>query len=316
MLTTYAGVNQAIADGQCYKTSWAKTGGSTYVAGFWYNTFALAGQPSAGSYTGSARTATPCYGSAGPWGAATPGKISCAENVGVSYSGNDWYKHVLSMEMSTVTATGAPAWLILIDMLMYYPSIDMNSGSQQAMTNVATLPRYTDGAGVKMFLEATTALGATPVNLSSAQTVPANGFTYTDASGTPNSFLPGTVAIGAAAGSRAAQSISHGGLAANTFGPFIPMAAGDTGVRSVENFQLTAGTGSASSAALVLCKPLATIPLISSTAPATTAAVRDFIFNMPGFPQVHDGACLSFIICPGAAAVTATWQGILEFVWG
>ena len=316
MLTNYAGINASIAAGQCYKTSWAKTGGATYVAGFWYNTFALAGQPSAGSYTGSARNAIPCYGSAGPWGAATPGKISCGENVGVSYSGNNWYKHLLNIEMSTVTATGAPAWLILIDMLMYYPGIDMNSGSQQAMTNVATLPRYTDGAGVKMFLEATTALGSTAVNLSSAQTVPANGFTYTDASGNSNSYIPGTVAIAAAAGSRAVQSISHGGLAANTFGPFIPMAAGDTGVRSVENFQMTAGTGSASAAALVLCKPLATIPLISSAAGTTVASVRDFIFNMPGFPQVYDGACLSFLVCPGQAAVTATWQGMLDFVWG
>ena len=234
----------------------------------------------------------------------------------MAYSSNDWYKHVMSMEMSTVTATGAPAWLILVDMLMYYPGIDMNSGSQQVMTNVATLPRYTDGRGVKMFLEATTALGATAVNFSSAQTVPANGFTYTDADGTPNSYLPGTIAIGAAAGSRALQSIVHSGLAANTFGPFIPMAAGDTGVRSVENFQMTAGTASASTAALVLCKPLATIPLISSTAPATTAVLRDFIFNMPGFPQVYDGACLSFLVCPGQAAVTATWQGILDFVWG
>ena len=316
MLTTYSSINASIAAGRCYKTSWAKTGGGTYVAGFWYNTFSLAGQPSAGSYTGSARTAIPCYGCAGTWGAATPGKISYGEGVGSSYSGNNWYRHLLNMEMSTVTATGAPAWLVLIDMLMYYPSLDMNSGSQQAMTNSATLPRYTDGVGVKMFLEVTTALGATGVNLSSIQTVPANGFTYTDATGASNSYLPGTIAIGAAAGSRAVQSLAHGGLAANTFGPFIPLAAGDTGVRSVENFQLTAGTGSASAAALVLCKPLATIPLISSTAPATTAAIRDYIFNMPGFPQIYDGACLSFLICPGQAAASATWQGMMDFVWG
>jgi hypothetical protein len=316
MLTTYAGVNAAMAAGQCYKTSWLKTGGGTYTAGFWYNTFALAGQPSAGTYSGSARTAIPCYGSAGPWGAATPGKISCGENVGTSYSGNNWFKHLLNMEMSTVTATGAPAWLILIDMLMYYPGIDMNSGSVQAMTNVATLPRYTDGQGVKIFLEATSAFGATGVNLSSAQTVPANGFTYTDAGGTPNSYLPGTISVGAAAGSRVAQVLVHTGLAANTFGPFIPLSPGDLGIRSVDNFQLTAGTGLASTAALVMCKPLATIPLISSTAPAITAVARDYVFNMPGFPQILDGACLSFLICPGQAAVTANWQGMLDFVWG
>lgn len=317
MLTSYAGVTAAIAAGQTYKTSWSKTGGATYTAGFWYNTFALAGQPIAGSYTGAARTATPLYGCAGTWGAATPGRISCAEGVGTTYTGNNWFKHLTNLEAQTPTATGAPAWMILVDLLLYYPGIDMNSGSVQTMTNSSStpLPRHTNGSGVKMFLEVTTALGATPVNLSSAQTLPANGLVYSDTNGNP-SYIPGTVSIGAAAASRAVQCIAHSGLTANAFGPFIPLSAGDLGVQAVQQFQLTAATGSASSAALVLCKPLATIPLIAATAPNIAATARDYLFNMPALPGIDDGACLAFLICPGAAAVSANWLATLDFVWG
>ena len=322
MLTTHAGISTAISAGQYYKTSWNKTTAATWTAGFWYNTFILGGQPSAGSYTGSVRTGTPLYGCAGTWGVATPGKISYGEGVGTSYSGNNWFRHLLDMEMNTVVSTAAPAWLMLVDLLMYYPGLAMDSAGIQTLTNNPLigsypLPRYSNGSGVQMFLEVTTVLGGTGVYLSSLQQSP-GGFLYTDANGNTGNQLPGQITVGAAAGSRVVQCITHSGLAANTFGPFIPLAANNnTGVQSVQSFQITATTGTAgAAAALVLCKPLATIPLISATSPNITTVVRDYIFNMPGFPQIYDGACLAFLICPGAAAVTPTWQGTLDFVWG
>jgi len=39
---------------------------------------------------------------------------------------------------------------VLLDYLLYYPSIDDGTLDEQVMDNTVTLPRYTDGKGVQM----------------------------------------------------------------------------------------------------------------------------------------------------------------------
>ena len=221
------------------------------------------------------------------------------------------------MEVSAVSGNaGAPGWLLLVDLLGYYAAIDMTSGSQQGapmtVSGTQVLPRYASGLGVQMFLEATTATGATASAMSTALSVPANGVVYTNSSSVGSRYIPGNVAYVA---SSAVQSIVHSGVAVNNFGPFISLAAGDSGVQSVQYFQNTTANASGQ-CALVLCKPLATVPLISVTSPNVTVVARDFLFNMPGLPRIEDGACLSFLYCPGAAATSTPFYGTLDFVWG
>ena len=318
---TVSDVNAAIAAGRYYKTSWMKTVVGTYTAGRWYNTYLLGGVPAAGTYPGAAQTFSPLYGTSGSWGGATNyGSIPCGQTVGTAYTGNNWFKHLLNVEVSAISGNaGAPGWLLLVDLLGYYAGMDMSSGSQQGalgggpMTNVGTqvYPRYANGVGVMAFLEVTTATGGTTSALSTALSVPANGFTYTNSAGVGSRYIPGTVAYVA---SSAVQSIVHSGTVVNTFGPFLPLAAGDQGIQSVQYFQNT--IANSGQCAIVMCKPLASIPLISVTSPNITAVVRDFLFNMPGLPRIEDGACLSFLYCPGAGATATPAIGTLEFVWG
>ena len=316
--STVADVNSAIAAGRYYKTSWMKTVVGTYTAGRWYNTFLLGGVPAAGTYPGSALTFSPLYGTSGSWGGATNyGSIPCGQTVGTSYTGNNWFKHLLNVEVSAISGNaGAPGWLMLVDLLGYYAAIDMTSGSQQGspmtVSGTQVLPRYANGVGVQMFLEATTATGATASAMSTALSVPANGVVYTNSSSVGNRYIPGTVAYVA---SSAVQSIVPSGTAVNNFGPFITLAAGDSGVQSVQYFQNTTANASGQ-CALVLCKPLATVPLVSVTSPNITAVAREFLFNMPGLPRIEDGACLAFLACPGASATATPWIGTLDFVWG
>jgi len=60
-------------------------------------------------------------------------------------------KHLRSITIMTSTANAVPSYWYLMDYLLYYPFIDMDAvGETQEMVNTVTLPRYTDGAGVRM----------------------------------------------------------------------------------------------------------------------------------------------------------------------
>ena len=216
----------------------------------------------------------------------------------VNAAGNT--KYLVGIEASTAIATGVPSWLLLVDMLMYYPAIPLTTSSPQSLLGATTLPRYASGNGVMMFLElATTAGVAYNLSMSYYNTTPV---VHT---------LPGTVALTAAT---IPAHLIHSGVAVNNFGPFLPLATGDTGVTTAtyaSGFTLSGtGTGTAN---LVLCKPLAQIPITT----LGVASGRDLVFNMPSMPIIYDGACLSFLVFSGANTVQYTnFQCALDFVWG
>jgi hypothetical protein len=279
-----------MSEGKDWQTSFVKTtGAAAYTAGRWYNTFTLGGTPSAGSYTGSLAAVALTNANAGalPYG----GDVSTA------------IKHMLSLEVVGTAATAVPSVLMLVDLLMYYNAIDMDSAARQALTNIVTLPRYTDGNGVQMFLEATATTGTGTPNLYS-------GLSYTNTTPASDRTIPGTVRCTSAA---IVPHLLLTGTAQDNYGPFLPLASGDLGVKSVEYFQLSAGTGAASTACLVLCKPLLTIPMVT----ASVGNSRNYVFDMPTFPRIYDGACLAFLLrSGGAVATTTSFWGQTSFVWG
>jgi len=284
---------RANAAGRNYSFVWQKVVPAAHTAGRWYDLSGYVGSPQALTYSGPALTATALVDGVGN----VVNDILDGGNVA------GYVKYLTGMEAVTQTATGAPSWLLLVDLLMYYSNINMSTGTQQVLTNVAPLPRYADGKGVQMFLVVTTATGATGHSLHST------GFTYTNTTPTPGRTIPGTVACTASA---IVAHICHSGTAVNNFGPFIPLAAGDQGVKSVENFQLTS-TSAAGLATLVLCKPLAWINLNAAFIPQG----RDYLFHVPPLPQIYDGACLSFLMFSGAAtAASVSLNAKLDFVWG
>jgi len=186
----------------------------------------------------------------------------------------------------TASANGT---LIILDRLLYHPGINHATTGTTAMTGGSSLPRYTTGAGVMMFLEVTTGLNAT------AHTI---AFSYTDSAGNPGNSTTAITPIA----SSAARRIPYAGL-------YIPLAAGDTGVRSVESVTVT-GAGATGTSALVLAKPIATLPLASVGVQGKFDLLKDEL----DLPQITNNAALMFIVVSPSGATTPSYIGGLRAV--
>ena len=281
----------SITSGQYNRNDWNKlTGAAAYTAGRWYDFSGLTGTPVANAFAGTALTWTTCTELTG----------NGTQIFGLPNGGNvsPDTKHILNVSALTGVATGVPAQLMLVDLQGYWPSITNNSATAQTLLGTPTL-RYTNGAGCRLFFVQTATAGATAQNIavSYSNTVPTSGRT-----------LPVTVAMTASA---IAPHIAHSGTAANNYGPFLPLASGDTGVSNVASVTFSAantGTG-----ALCLARPLLTLPLTT----VSVSAERDLLNQLPSLPRVIDGACLVWLYFAGAAtAATTNFYGAVEFGWG
>lgn len=284
----------AFSSGKSFRYDWNKiTGSAAYTAGRWYNTFGLNGMPVRTTYPGTAKTYVACDESTGDG----------TDIFGMQHGGNvsTDIKHLITMAAWTTVATGVPGTLLLVDLLGYWNGIDMNSNTSQALSGTPTLTRATNGAGVRMFLTAASTTGASAHSLS---------YTYTNQSGTGSRTNPVTVACTASA---IVPHIVHSGTAANNYGPFLPLQSGDTGIQNVASVQLSAASGTASTAVLCLARPLAQITLAVNG----LMTEKDLLNQIPSMPVIPDGACLGFLYAAGAAtAANTTFAGSIEGAWG
>lgn len=158
-----------------------------------------------------------------------------------------------------------------------------------------------NGAGVQAFITPSTALGAGVPNIR---------LTYTDAAGNTGNLTPATLPISNA--SAPIGQIEYSGTAAGKYGPFVPLAAGDTGIRSVEQFNYSV-THTSGVTNVVLCRPLLTLPMTT----IGVASERDLLNQVPSLPRVYDGACLVWLMYAGAATpASSAFYGHLDFGWG
>ena len=277
----------SLTAGKSTRYDWNKiTGAAAYTAGRWYDFSQLSGLPVANTYSGTAPTWTPTSDSTG---------------IGIVHGGNvsTDLTHLLNMAAWTTAASGVPGTLQLIDMQGYWPGINLNLATAQTLTGTTTL-RYTNGAGLRLFLAATVASGAIVHNIS---------VSYTNQAGTAGRTLPVPVAGTASA---ITLHIIHAGTAANNYGPFLPLTSGDSGIQNAASVTLSAASG-AGTAALVLARPLAQITLSVSD----LMTEKDMLNQIPSLPRVLDGACLTWLYASGAAtAASSTFAGSTEFVWG
>lgn len=275
-----------VTGGKFSQGVWNKiTGGSAGAAGRWYDFSGLAGTPVANTWTGTAlawQTTTDTTGFGIPHG----GNVSADT------------KHVLNTMAVTAAATGVPGVLMFVDLQGYWPGISNNTTSPQALTGTPTL-RYSSGAGCRLYQVQTAVAGATAQNIA---------LSYTDQAGNTGNTLPVTVAMTASA---IVGHISHSGTAANNYGPFLPLASGDTGVQNVASVTMSAAnTGTF---ALCLARPLFSLPITT----AGVAAERDLVNQLPSMPRVYDGACIVPLFFAGAAvAASSNFYGTIDFGWG
>lgn len=185
--------------------------------------------------------------------------------------------------------------------------VDITDTGTGTHTLTVRLPRYDDGAGVQaiFFNNNATVMGAGTPNL----TLPR----YTNSAGTTLRATPATPA--APIGKTAATS-SHvlysGATASGKFGPFLPLAAGDAGIQSIEQIRNDA-TYTSNEYTVAMMKPLISLPLTTLGVPAE----REFGSQLPSFPRVYDGAALYWLIYSGAATpASSAFYGHVDFGWG
>ena len=263
--------------------------GATSAAGRWHDCFQAAGTGGVGALTGSAGVGVALD-------SATTGALPLSPATVTSD-----LRFLLSMMAVTPGTTVVPAVLMLTDFLYKYP-VCVVTGTPTTLNNGAGKPsRFGGGVGVMASgIVTTTAIGAASPLLT---------ITYTNS--TPTGSRTGVLAA-MVASSPLGSCFGGVAVAATLGGPFMTMAAGDSGVSQLDSYVITSGptTGTVS---FVLHKPIAFMPLTA----ANVAGERDFIFQLPSFPKIEDSACLGFLIqIGGATVVNQVVVGNLALGWG
>lgn len=247
------------------------------TAGRFYDLFLATGMPAAGAYSGAA----------GSWNSLTSASAG-AMDIGSNVTPDT--RHITAVGAMTTAATGIGGIWVL-DYLGYHPSMVVTGTA--STISAPTLPRYATGDGVQVMIVTQTAIGAATPSLT---------FTYTNQAGTT-----GRVATAVTAIANSAPTTQLWG----TSGPFLPLAAGDTGVRALQSYTLA--TGTTGTVAAVYVKPLAFIPVPV----VNVMSERDMLFQLANLPQVQDGACLGLMVqAGGALAASSAFQGYVDLAWG
>lgn len=266
-MITQEQIRRARAKGKSQEAFFRKSA-PTLAVGEAALSFQMTGTPAAGVYDGTL----------------APTQFIGNKTVPSHASGLIFFNNAISPEQNFLTflrglnASASPSGILyLVDLLVEYSGFIANGPAEQA-TGTATgdnnLPRYTDGEGILIYADVITALG-----VSKTLTV-----RYTDQGG-----LTGTT-VGIATVAAQAPINSVGAVE-----PFLPLAAGDRGVKSIQGATLTAG-GGAGTFALVLVKKLASIRV-----ELTSGNLEgDFVNLQPMLPKLNDDACLAFIWIPSA----------------
>ena len=198
------------------------------------------------------------------------------------------------------SATQSDLYPTFDDAIALTNKIVISSAGTGTHTVTAGLPRYEDGAGVKAFSVVSTVLGAG---------VPTLRATYTNSLGVAGRLTPGTLPISKTAA--AVGLIEYSGTGAGKYGPFLPMAAGDAGIRSIEqtNYSVTHVSGET---AWCLCRPLTSLPIGA----VGVITERDLLNQFPSLPRIRDGACLAWLLMNGAATpANSGFYGNVDFGW-
>lgn len=247
----------------------------------WSSSFRGAGMPTVGTYT------------AIPTGASLNRTNVGALNLGMIDPTGGNSKYLLSLGWTSAANVNM---CLLVDLLVGCGSISANVATAQTVSSAA-LTRYTTGVGVQATFEITTALGATPANIS---------FSYTNQAGTSGQ-------------TSSSQAMSPSGivqrLQPSLQVPLVPLGSGDTGIRAVASVTLSAAMGSGV-IALNLYKPLVMVPGVA----ASVFIAPDLATQIDGLKQLTvDGGgvlgCLALFVLPNSTT-TGDTGGFLKTVAG
>lgn len=275
-------VVSAYSAGQVSDQHWRKNPSQTTGSGIWFDLSLSAGTPVPNYYIGLPGTAT---------------ALTQSNNGGLPHGPNvsPASKYLVRFNSLTLTATAVPLPMIVCDYLLFYPFIEQVTGDFD-MTNVTTLPRYTDGEGVKIIAV-----------LTNAQAGGASFYlTYTNSQGVAGR-VTSTVICNTQTVAGTVVNTNNTGSTAN--GPFIPLQVGDTGVRSIEKITWTADDSGL--VCMVLVKPLLTHMTYDITAPSEW----NWMVNSATPVKIEDDAFLGQLVLPSGTIASSIQLGDIETVW-
>lgn len=279
-------VVDAELEGRVRNYWWRKTPSAITTAGIWYDLATASGNPKAKNWFDAAPL------TAAQVAQSTDGGLYHGANVSPS-------EMVLRKTLSlTATATALPMQMILCDYLLYYPTIDESTTDQQDMDNTITLPRYTDGVGVQM-------MAVTLAARTGGQSFTVN---YTNSDGVSGRVTPAMVEnTSSVIGTIATSVLSPTDNTSPT--PFLPLQAGDSGVRSVESVTMNGiDTGLF---AIVLVKPITETQIRGIDAPVE----KDHLLHGAELPRIYDDAFLGYLVLPQGTLAATALLGNLKVVW-
>lgn len=240
-----------------------KVGQTTAGAGTWHSLWAAQGQPPAGANPAAISGVVPTKDTVGAIPFANP--VAPA----LSYLGRAFFASNIAQTLilydrlwhgGPVSATSTAAQTV--------NGATVNRGPGIAVPGSAALEPGSVGDDVEVWVEVTTALGATAATLT---------VSYTNQAGvagrTATLALPASAIVG-------------------RMSP-IPLAAGDTGVRSIQSATLSATMG-AGAFNLVLVRRVAEI-----SSPVVNAGTVLDAFAL-GMPRIYNDACIAMMVLAGA----------------
>lgn len=212
-------------------------------------------------------------------------------------------KQLLSASVVSASATSAPAFFQLIDIIGFIPVSTVTSTSAQTILGSQAYPRYADGKAVKAYI--------TPVVVMGAGT-PTIQLNYTNPSSVTGRLTPPAPSLPVANATAPVGQILYSGTGVGKYGPGMPLQGGDNGILSIQTVQQSA-TMTSGVYAIVLYKEIGLpVPLSTIGVPGE----RDFFNQIPSMPIIPDGACLSWLELAGAAVpVNTPYNFTLQTVW-
>lgn len=291
-------LNQISVNGKMDTIVYQKTTAAVGLAGHWHHLLGAGGSVPAATFGGTELTFTATDNA---W---SEGAIPIGDQTAPAT------KHILNMGVSLVAAAGAPWFVLPIDLVGYAKLNTTNVTTTGAKTitmapiaaTTANVDRYPNGEGLRMFVASYATMGAN---------APTMQVTYTNSGGiTGKTTTAGCVSTASAT----SGVLLNSGNAANKYGPFLPLAAGDTGVKDIESLTW-GGTAHASGSVFIgLCKPLCMpVPV-----PATGLYnMVDFVNTLPSLPKLRNGANITFLVfSTGATTSGGTFYANFDYAFG
>ena len=211
-------------------------------------------------------------------------------------------KHLMSAQVSSAAAT-TPGVFLIYDMLAQYTITTTTTTGAQNFSGQTAWPRYANGVGVQAFLVPSIIMGAG---------TPTVQLSYTNTASTAGQLTPSAPSLPVINTTTNVGGIPYSGTNVGKYGPFLPLATGDLGIKSVQNINFSA-TMTSGVMCLVICKPLALMTFNT----VGVAVEKNFLNMHPSMPIINDGAVLSMLYHPvGNTPLASTFTGFIETIWG